>query len=231
MPRPVPWTDDQLREAVASCTTLFAVCRELGLSPGGGSYDSIRRHVKRIGIDGSHITGLVLKGNRLRRSWTDDDLRRSVARCASISAVIRELGFKASGGMHRFISGHIRRLGLDTSHFTGQSWMKDRRRPAEHVLHSLESILVAGSHYRNTGKLRERLIRAGLKQRLCEQCGRDEWLGRPITLELDHINGDTCDNRIENLRILCPNCHSQTDTWCRRKAVPAVGLEPTLSRF
>lgn len=77
----------------------------------------------------------------------------------------------------------------------------------------LEEVLVAGRPT-STNNLRRRLIRSGLKAARCEICGITEWQGRPAPLQLDHINGDRCDNRLENLRIVCPNCHAQTETYC-----------------
>jgi 5-methylcytosine-specific restriction endonuclease McrA len=79
----------------------------------------------------------------------------------------------------------------------------------------LEELLIRGSVI-TSGKLRPRLINAGLKTARCEMCGLTDWRGKPIPLQLDHISGDHTDNRLENLRILCGNCHSQTDTWCAR---------------
>lgn len=77
---------------------------------------------------------------------------------------------------------------------------------------SLQAVLVSGSTEKSS-ELKRRLIAEGLKSARCEQCDRDEWQGGPIPLELDHINGRNTDNRIENLRILCPNCHAQTQTY------------------
>jgi 5-methylcytosine-specific restriction endonuclease McrA len=67
-----------------------------------------------------------------------------------------------------------------------------------------------------TLKLKKRLIKEGIKDNKCEECGVSKWNGKDLECHLDHINGDSKDHRIENLKILCPNCHSQTDTYCGR---------------
>jgi hypothetical protein len=84
----------------------------------------------------------------------------------------------------------------------------------------LDELLVRGSTT-NSGRLRRRLIDAGLKPAHCEECGMAEWRGVQLPLCLDHRNGDHTDNQLENLRILCPNCHAITDTWCRSNKKPA----------
>ncbi len=79
----------------------------------------------------------------------------------------------------------------------------------------LEEVFAAHTH-RSRGHLKQRLLTAGLKANRCERCGIDRWLGEPITMSLHHINGDRLDNRVENLQLLCANCHSQTDTFSGR---------------
>jgi len=77
----------------------------------------------------------------------------------------------------------------------------------------IDVLLVAGRKQTNRTHLKQRLLDAGLKENRCERCGITEWRGKPLNMELHHINGDGNDNRLENLELLCGNCHSQTDNW------------------
>lgn len=149
------------------------------------------------------------------RTWTDSDLEIAVSTSQSIAQVLRSLGLNATGGNYKSIQIHIERLALSTAHFKGQGWNRGRSNP--HGI-PLSEILVEGSTYRNTSTLKGRLIKAGMLVDQCDECGiGSQWNGRPLKLQLDHINGKNRDHRIENLRVLCPNCHSQTDTFCRPK--------------
>ena len=85
----------------------------------------------------------------------------------------------------------------------------------------LEDILVENSTYQSN-KLRKRLLAEGIKEHRCELCNLREWMGKPIPLELDHINGNNADHRLFNLRIICPNCHAQTDHYRGKNRGKAV---------
>lgn len=92
-----------------------------------------------------------------------------------------------------------------------QGWARGKKIQGRYV-YSLEELLVEGSSFQSF-KLKNRLLAAGLFEPVCSICKLKKWLEKPIPLELDHMNGNNTDNRIENLRLLCPNCHSTTSTY------------------
>ncbi len=140
------------------------------------------------------------------RKWTDFQLVVAVKNLKSTRAVIGALGLIPAGGNYQQVRKRIQDLDLDTSHFLGKGWGKGMF--FERSVIPIESILVQNSFYQSH-KLKQRLFSLGLKQKKCEECGWKKVSedGR-VPVELDHINGIRNDNRLENLRILCPNCHS-----------------------
>lgn len=146
-----------------------------------------------------------------KRKWKTSELKDAVKASSSIRQVIQKLGLIPAGGNYDQVKVSISVLKIDTTHFTGRAWRKNKK--FDFVpRRSLQTLLRKNVHFQSF-KLKHRLFKAGMKKELCEKCGWAEVSedGR-IPVELDHINGNHYDNRIENLRILCPNCHSLQST-------------------
>jgi len=147
----------------------------------------------------------------MAKQRTKEEFEIAAANSYSIAGMCRYLGLTPSGGNYRIIHNAIRKHSLDTRHFTGQGWNIGLTfKPSE--AKPINEILTTYSTYQSF-KLKARLIQEGLKLHICEQCRLTQWQGKPIPLELHHINGNNTDNRLENLLLLCPNCHALTESY------------------
>lgn len=145
------------------------------------------------------------------KRWTIEQLRKAVKDSRSIRQVLHILELREAGGNYAQIKKYLHLYNINTSHFKGRAWNKGMKMPFTPKI-PLKEILVKNSPYQSY-KLKARLFREKIKKIQCEICGWAEKSpdGR-IPLELDHINGNSKDHRLENLRILCPNCHSLQPT-------------------
>jgi hypothetical protein len=144
------------------------------------------------------------------RKYTDKELEDAVKSSYSISAVLKELDLTPAGGNYESIKKQIETLNLDTSHFLGQAILKGKTHT--YNTRSLTEILVH-KKLENTWKLKNRLLREGVKEHRCECCGKTTWLDEPIPLEFHHKDGDRTNNTLQNIELLCPNCHALTDNY------------------
>ena len=199
-------SDEELLAAVADAPNMRQLLRTLGIAAYGGNYESIRRRLAQLDALPEHL------GPRppsfLERA-SDDCIEAAVAASVTRAGALRLLGYPPTPTLSRALDRRIRGAAIDASHLLGRGWSRGRRGKFRVPL---EHLLVRGSTIR-THDLRVRLLREGVLQAVCVGCHRTEWRGRPIPLELDHIDGDRSNNELGNLRLLCPNCHAQTDTY------------------
>lgn len=136
--------------------------------------------------------------------------------CVNMLDLCNKLGIQNVGGN---TYKEIKKIAKENKISLNFSYKKNRKIKI-HKKYSLEEILVKDSKYKNLNKLKERLIKEGIKEYKCEnpECNISEWHGKPISLQLHHVNGIHTDNRIENLVLLCPNCHSQTENYAGRNS-------------
>jgi len=143
------------------------------------------------------------------RKWDLADLPDIVSNSSSVREVIEKLGLIPAGGNYTQVQKAIILLELDTSHFKGQGWNKGLTLGAKRPL----SVYLSNEFPIQSHKLRLRLLKEEVFPHKCSKCGRTEWNGEPIPLELEHKNGNHSDNTLSNLELLCPNCHAQTATY------------------
>jgi 5-methylcytosine-specific restriction endonuclease McrA len=164
---------------------------------------------------------------RIWRKYTEEVLSDAVAHSTSVAGVLRYLSLNQAGGTHAHISRMIKKFEIDTSHFVRhQNGSSGRRRTADDIL-----VRIPYGAKRTSPPLLRRALAEISRPYRCAMClNPGRWRGRPLGLEVDHIDGDYHNNLAQNLRFLCPNCHTQTDDFSGRSrgkyTVPAA-TKPT----
>ncbi|EDY44415.2 HNH endonuclease signature motif containing protein [Streptomyces sp. SPB074] len=207
---PVRYTDEELRGAFEGAMTLGEVMQRLGVAPENRERRTyLRQRMKSTGLDLSR-----LEDPRVR--WTRAELAEAVAASRTMYEVLSRLGIDQVGGWHTHLCRRITKLGIDTSHFVRVRRSAPRQGARRRTSAELSTFEPVRTRRVPVQRLKRALLATG-RAEVCADCGiGPEWLGEPLRLEVDHIDGDWRDNRAENLRYLCPNCHSQTVTFAGR---------------
>ncbi|WP_314616783.1 HNH endonuclease signature motif containing protein [Streptomyces stackebrandtii] len=204
----LPFTTDELRAAATKASSVRELARLLGVPDDSKSRAALGRMLRKQVVDIAHFT-------YQRFTVPADRLCAAVADATSFAEVMRTLGLSVNDQNHRRVRRRVVELGLDTSHFKRRTWGTVRVTAPNAIAGKVLRVRPEGSSRESRNRLHRALAEVGVPYR-CVECGNEgSWRGRSITLQIDHISGNWLDNRRENLRYLCPNCHSMTATWCR----------------
>ncbi|WP_399001636.1 HNH endonuclease [Streptomyces sp. CBMA152] len=216
------YSKDILAEAAGHSHSIREMIEYMGFSPRDCAYGHIRKKLDQFGIDTTHFT----RGRgRVPGILPREPLASMVAHSVSLAGVLTALGIENNGASRARVARSVKAHGISIDHFTGQAHRRGTGSPLRKSAVEVLRRLAPGSSRTKTALLRRALDDLGIPH-ACAECGTgDTWHGKRLVLEIDHMNGDRLDNRRENLRYLCPSCHSQTSTFSNRSrhTAPAHG--------
>ena len=205
------FTDQQLLDIAKTCTSFIKFAKALGYK----SDSTLRKkpyidRIKNLKIKFEYKGGVP--------SRIDDDfLLTNYSKVYSVTGLMNLCGLKPIGYAHKRFKLRLEKLGIIYDPLIAMRWNKGKSLPKRNIQDYLDNKASIGP-----SQLKHKLIKAGILDYKCLECGIANWRNKPISLHLDHIDGNRENNSLSNLRILCPNCHSQTSTYSKLKHRPKV---------
>jgi len=207
-------SDTEFIAAVQSSRNIREALLKLKQSPKGGSYLNFRERCKTLSIDLTHF----VSDKQIRQGISDEEIFVICQKLNCRNDVLNHFLLSPTNNTNSFwLMSKISNLEISTNHWSTNPYI---RRVSEKPIIKKTSDLTVINGTSGSHRLKLRLIKEGYFENRCytPDCIKNEWHGKPLSLHLEHINGDHCDNRLENLTLLCPNCHSQTATYSRAKS-------------
>lgn len=207
------YSDDEFIKSVKSSNNIKQALQKLGLKPSGANYNVFRRRCQQLQLEVATYDKRKNNYKKIRETICPHTVEKAVADSVSCRSCLSKLSLGNVNSNRSWLLSVIDEQKFSTSHWRGQGHLKgkthnwSRKKP-------LKEILTKNSSYTNNSCLKSRLMKELGWKNICSSCGISTWHGQSLSLHLDHINGVNNDNRLKNLRLLCPNCHSLTETYC-----------------
>ncbi len=206
-------SDNDFIQVVKTSVNIHQALTKLGLHAKGAAYKTFKQRCINLHINLSHFK----PDKDIRKALSETNIKTSCKNNISRHSTLISLQLNPTTNANiTWINKFIEQHNIDTSHWLGQGHLLNKTHNWGKSIPD-EKVFIANSKFLNNTNIKKRLLKEKILEYKCyeQNCGIDSWHGQKLSLQLEHINGDHTDNRIENLTLLCPNCHSLTPTFCR----------------